>query len=120
MSQNTEDFNTNPVEREHRSIGQNLWIIFKFIIFTLIKMILVALAAAAWFIALFGVIIKTMGKYQNTFSYIKDEHHIVYHFGNLLSAPFLFLVKFFNSYLRAYLWPAVGGLAILIAIFVLL
>lgn len=122
MAKNTEDFNDNQVKHEHKTIGQNLFTIFKFTSFTLIKMVLVVIAAAAWFASLFGIVIKTMGK-NSPYSYIKhtqEEQRLFYHLGTFLSAPFIFIKNFCNSYLRDYFWPAVIGLVILAAISILL
>ena len=122
MSQDIEDINNNQVKREHKSLGQNLFAIFKFTSFTLIKMVLVVIAAAAWFASLFGIVIKTMGK-NSPYSYIKhtqEEQRLFYHLGTFLSGPFILIKNFCNSYLRDYFWPAVGGLVILAAISILL
>ena len=108
----------NELAVEQKTTGQKILGVLKFIFFTLIKMIFVVLTVASLFIAVFGVIAKIFSKAGEN-GLIKQNNGIMIALCGAIAAACFFLVKTFHSVLRPYFWPAVGALAVCIAVIVI-
>ncbi len=107
--------NVNDLEK---TTGQKILAVLKFIIFTLIKMIFIVLTLLSLFIAIFGVGFKLMQELCKNGLVNMGDNKIIIVLAGLIASACFFLTKTFHNILRPYFWPAVGGLTIFTAVFV--